>query len=70
MSTSLVDTVDNHVAYHNFSVPGIRVFPNAFLIFAWCNISHGVYVLRTMFVANNPIFDGVIFNRHNLVSHF
>ena len=37
LSTMAVDTVDNPIAYHNFSVPGIRVFTSAFLIFACCN---------------------------------
>ena len=65
-----VDTVDNPITYHNFSFPAIRVFPDAFLFVAWCNTSHGVYVLHAGIVAINPVFDGVIFNCHNLGSLF
>ena len=66
----LVHTVDNPIAYHNFNFPSIRVSPSAFLFVAWCNTSHGTPVKRAGVVANNLVFDGVIFNCHNLDSSF
>lgn len=65
-----VDTVDNSIAYHNFSFPAIRVSSSAFLFVACSNSFHGVYVLRAVIVANNPTFAWVIFICYILGSSF
>ena len=69
LSTGPVDTVDNPIAYHNFSVTATRVFPGVFLFVAW-HISCTVCMFCIPgFVANGPTFDGVIFNCHNRGFH-